>query len=518
MLLRPRLHDDSITDCGGEPLAADLSTTAQDLIGPIRQILFRVAPLGIEVHLKQDLNVRRNQPLAYFMSNPPTSDGLHSLVPTMVTDKSTFDPTYADRYKDRNARKLAKILECLKGTSATLDIGCNNGYLDNGILSQNPSCTCHAVELDRSAIQFNLLSNPQFELFETNVTDFRFQRSYDAIVYNAVHHHVIGKFGQQVAMRVWDDIVDHCNQTLIFETGILSEKGKYYWKTAIAKLFESDEKHIQELFRRIGARLQSVEVVDRVPIHGTERDLFRISLHPIDSEQNLKQHSAAVFGNAAEDDDQLSVIQSFRRTHGRHGQQLVSIDEPASNGDHMFAETNFHLLERSGSREKIFAKQIIRDFYKTAREFSVHRQVEHPRVVQLIGYSESYGLLFPYVDWNPFGSIDWQAIENAEAISNEVGAFYEYANSKMIKTGQLDVEPYSTTERRLIDIIDIHSFNFLAEVKENRVTDWCVIDMEYFSNDNAARNQHHRRHLMRIMSGASSGIRGVLSSITRMFE
>lgn len=49
---------------------------------------------------------------------------------------------------------------------------------------------------------------------------FLFDQTCDLIVYNAVHHHVLGKYSLEVTWRVWNDVVGHCRQMLIFETGL----------------------------------------------------------------------------------------------------------------------------------------------------------------------------------------------------------------------------------------------------------------------------------------------------------
>ena len=53
---------------------------------------------------------------------------------------------------------------------------------------------------------------------DDDTVGFFFDQTCDLIVYNAVHHHVLGKYGPEVAWRAWNGVVGHCRQMLIFET------------------------------------------------------------------------------------------------------------------------------------------------------------------------------------------------------------------------------------------------------------------------------------------------------------
>ena len=51
--------------------------------------------------------------------------------------------------------------------------------------------------------------------------------------------------------------IDHCNKTLIFETGMLSEVSPdLYWKEEIRKNFNNDVEHLLKLRQLIGPRLK----------------------------------------------------------------------------------------------------------------------------------------------------------------------------------------------------------------------------------------------------------------------
>ena len=135
------------------------------------------------------------------------------------------------------------------------------------------------IDLDRKVVKSDLLSNENFTFFECDIADYKFDKNYDIIIYNSVHHHIYGKYGKLAALETFKDIIDHCNKTLIFETGMITEQGNYYWKDAISKDFSSDSDHFNKLLDIIGPRLKEVTTLDKLVIHGSKITLLKISLY-----------------------------------------------------------------------------------------------------------------------------------------------------------------------------------------------------------------------------------------------
>ncbi|MFA5385620.1 MAG: class I SAM-dependent methyltransferase [Eubacteriales bacterium] len=189
----------------------------------------------------------------------------------------SFDANYYRSYKGRNDIKAGLVLGHIGPASSVLDIGCNSGYMSEALLMAGKAETCHGVELSRAIVSGSLLEDSRFKLFECDITDFEFPQSYDAVLYLAVHHHVFGKYGKSVAMDLWRKIVNHCSRVMFFETGLLTGRGDLYWRDEMAKHYSSDKEHIDELLSFSGGRIDSVEVLARLSMNGTDRPIYKIT-------------------------------------------------------------------------------------------------------------------------------------------------------------------------------------------------------------------------------------------------
>lgn len=424
----------------------------------------------------------------------------------MQRDKNTFDATYAARYVERNAEKVSRIISRLENPASVLDLGCNAGYVDAAALAAFPRATCHGVELEASVVDKELLANPRFALTVSDVVDFRFDRTYDAVIFNAVLHHVLGKYGKEVALDLWTRIVDHTNRELFFETGIAAEAGEYYWKDAILREFGGDEFYYSELIRRIGPRLARMDVVAELPIHDAVRLLHRFELHPLGSEFDSKAAPNQVYADGFWDDSQLELLQEYRRTEGSRRQRLIPLSEAgAGESSHVFRGTSFYELRDKSSGDMLFAKRMVSDPYKQMREYLIHTQVAHPRIEACLGVSARYGLVFRKAAGVPLDEIDWSAIRNRERIAAEIDAFFAECAELTFQPGRFDLDPLTSgAARSLLDTVDLHKHNFLCHQVGAEVVAWSFVDLEYYANENAARNARHRDEIIRMVLGKNT--------------
>ncbi len=422
---------------------------------------------------------------------------------SMLRDKDTFDATYAERYTERNRIKVEKILQALDHPASVLDLGCNAGYVDAAVLDRFPQARCHGVELEQSVVDPQLLANDRFTLTVSDVVDFRFEQTYDAVIFNAVLHHVLGKYGKETAFRLWTDIVDHTNCELFFETGIAEEHGDYYWKDAILREFGGDELYYSELIRRIGPRLKRMDVVAELPIHRAVRLLHRFELHPLGSEHDLKSSPDRIYADAYLNDDRLQPIEEYRRTEGSAGQRLIPAD---SSSENVFQSTRFFKLRNTATDELLFAKQILNDPLKQMREFQIHQQVEHPRLLNCLGVSKNHGLVFPWYEAVPLPQIDWPTVENKDEVAKQIEDFFHEANKLRFQPGELDIDPLASVAARTVaETVDLHANNILVQVAGQRVTDWRVIDLEHYTNSNGERNQRHLQSILQTILRPKKG-------------
>ena len=190
----------------------------------------------------------------------------------------SFDANYYRSYKDRNDIKTGLVLNHIGPVKSVLDIGCNSGYMSEALLKSGKAEICHGVELCRGIITSYLFDNPRFKFFERDITDFEITQNYDAVLYMAVHHHVFGKYGKDVALRLWEKIISRCRGVLFFETGMLTGQGDLYWRDEMAKHYHSDKEHLDELFSLAGNRITSVEVLAMLSMNGVDRPIYKITL------------------------------------------------------------------------------------------------------------------------------------------------------------------------------------------------------------------------------------------------
>ena len=410
-------------------------------------------------------------------------------------ENSTPDYTYANRYVNRNFKKIQMIINNLPGTYNTaLDIGCNQGYILKELLRQKKIKKGYGLDLDKTLLDKELLDNDNFEFYENNIMDFKFPKTYDLILYLSVHHHIFGKYGSKTAFELFNKIVEHCNQTLIFESGMISELGPYlYWKDEIKYCFNSDLEHLQKLTHLIGPRLKKVEIIGQLPIHNSTRPIIKFSFHPLGSKYDLRvDNEIDFYGNYfLENENDFEIIDEFKRTIGSKNQKLISINKISTNERshyRIFDETYFYKVKSKKNSEIYFAKKIVVDKFKQLREFLVLTQISHPKIIKLIGVSRNLGLIFPYLDWQPLDSVNFKEINNKNSFIKEINTFFDYASNKQISMGILDYESEVAGERRLIDIVDFHCGNFLLKITNNKIEDWRVVDFEYYSNNNFKRN------------------------------
>lgn len=417
-------------------------------------------------------------------------------------DLNTFDPSYAERYNERNQHKISAIVRAMHPVQTMLDIGCNQGYVSQICLDLNLVQHVTGVELDGKVISPTLLANPRFQLVESDVVEFRFDQTYDVIVYTAVHHHIVGKYGLLTALEVWRDLVDHCNQYFFFETGLIAEVGDYYWKSELQKLFDHDSSHLTMLLNHIGPRLKAVTPIAQLPIHGTSRTLYKIDLHPKIPEFDLKAQLEQFYGSMYSTSTDWEPVAEFRRTVGSVQQRLLQLPLQPDEEENIFPLTRFFLLRNTRTREQAFAKKTAHDPYKEMREFMILMNTSHPRRVPLKFVHDSYGLVFPYLgDWIPLDNVPFARVKNRDYLMKELESFFEYAAYTTVSTGLLDLEPGAQHVVRTIgDIVDFHPHNFLVKLNDQFIVDWVVIDFEYFSNDLARRNANNLRRIRELIN------------------
>lgn len=401
-----------------------------------------------------------------------------------------YDPTYSIRHDSRNRKRVNLIVKNMSACNKLLDIGCNKGYFSQSILENNLALHVDAVELNRGVVDDVLQSNDRFTLYEKDIVDFYFEKKYSIIIYGAVHHHVLGNHGYLESMHLWNRIVNHCETSIFFETGMLNEGSRWYWQRRIRRYYSGDEEYIGALLQAIGPRLKRVTIIGKYWIHQIRRWLLRIDLWPYDNvNESFYRYD---FSNTS-----LNKLKSYYRTIGSKKQKLLALDE---NNDRSLTKTSINNIVYEGTIFSIYKnseknilfwnKKILDDNFKEAREYCIGQQIDNNLFIKPITIKSDIGLIYPYIKLKKISEIDIRVNKNKINLINQLLDLFEYAYNVRINMGNLDLNPHSHKKlRRLIDIIDINQSNILIkEIDNNMCEIGAIVDLEYFCNHNKARN------------------------------
>jgi hypothetical protein len=423
---------------------------------------------------------------------------------------SRFDPTYYKRYVRRNRKKVQAILESVDQSSKLLDIGCNHGYVVKAFFDRGLIDDAEGIDLDISVVDPELLKNENFSFFQGNILDFHFEKTYDAIIFNSVFHHIFGTFGKDAALKLWDEIIDHSNRVLIFETGVLTEMGEHYWKDEFLKHYSSDENILQVLLMRIGPRLKKCEKIASLPIHWTRRPMYKIELYPIDSDYNLKKEEKGFYKGYLSTEENWVVVSEYQRTQGSKKQRLLEVVESPLDGELVHTEASFFLLTSKNGTGSAFGKKILNDPFKKMREFFLLKNVKHRNVVRLLEVNNDYGFVFPYYNWQSIENVNFSGILNAPWFAQEIISFFRWASLEKIVPGILDINPVERgATRTLLEIVDLHPCNFLVKIENNKIQNWVMIDLEYAFNQGSFHNEQHLHKILKLVSQGNYKIQWV---------
>lgn len=404
-------------------------------------------------------------------------------------DDRGYDKTYSLRHPRRNRRKAKAILRGLPEVPTILDVGCNAGIYSDRLLQRSPTCRVTGVDLSPDALDTRLLGNDRFTFLQGDVADIELSCRYDAVLYLAVHHHVFARRGKETAIRTLEKLLARCNRFFIFESGILSEEGNWYWKEALAHYYLSDDGIYQELFTLAGARLKRVHTIAKLPIHGVVRPIVMLELDPITAAE------AQEFPLPACDMD-LQLLEWFQRTAGSRSQALI----PTGSAHAVYAGTHFSLLQDAAGGARYFGKLHTDSISKPWYEAQLHSEVRHPRIVPALSHHPEYGLVFPFCPYRKFSDLDPAEISNSRQFLGELRDFHNEARRIELSISDRD-SPEKMSKIRLIDAVDLHPANLLVDVMDGVVRDWKFVDMELYARHNRIRNLSHLLAISRVLGG-----------------
>lgn len=395
------------------------------------------------------------------------------------------DQRYHLRHASRSTDRAVAMTDFLRSAETILDVGCNRGVTSRHFLEHLPRALVTGIEISRQTVDPQLLNSDRFEFIEANVCDVSLPQSYDAIVYGAVHHHIFRERGLTEAVRVWRTLAAACKHQLFFETGHLTEGGRWAWQRAIRGYFRTDEEHIFYLLRCIEDRIRSFEVVGKFRIHGVRRWLIRISLEP------SRMHDMNL-SNCVRLAPDLSRSTPLLRSFGSRNQTLAPAADALADSPVRF----FRVELESGA---FFVKQALHAPRALDKEFEIGRKVDYAWAVRPLGRMEDGSLVFPWLDATRLLDAASDPGENRQLLADSLISIWKQCLRTPCRMPDGPLLPSSPTTR-LADVVDLNPNNFLVEgaADAGRLR---LVDFEPQSNHYRWKNRIHvSRMLLRLRS------------------
>ncbi|MCB1054779.1 MAG: class I SAM-dependent methyltransferase [Acidobacteria bacterium] len=417
------------------------------------------------------------------------------------------DATYHDRHSRRTLARARTIERHLGAAKTLLDVGCNRGLTSAHLLAAGVVDRVTGLELQRSTLAPDLLADPRFEFIEGNVCDIELTTSFDAVFYGAVHHHIVRERGLGEAIRVLRQLTSHCGQVMFFESGHITEGGRWPWQRVIRRYFRTDEEHLSYLLRSVEDQIRSFEVLGRFRIHGVSRWLLRLDLLP--GSERLKPLAGAP----------IIELDGYRRTRfvrsfGSYRQDL----KPAT------AEATDSPVELSVAhhpkKPTLFLKRARFAPGALHQEYLQGRVLSRPWAVKPLGRSTEGDLVFPWADGDKLCEVSSRPAATRAAVADDLlRLISEAARTPALQVRRLIAPP--GPQASLVDVVDFNPNNLLVEDK-NGVPMVRMVDFEIQSNHYRWRNrlhlaraletlgQHRPRAWRERLLGTLSGIRHLL--------
>ncbi len=397
----------------------------------------------------------------------------------MISKNSASDSTYHARHLGRSLKRARRIAANIDAGSTLLDVGCNNGITSQFMLEEGVADTVTGIELHATTVENSLLENPRFNLIEGDIAKLELSDNYDVCIYGAVHHHILNFNGLGIAVQTLQKLAMHTNRILFFETGQISEGGRWDWQHAIRRYFRTDEEHFYYLFSSIEHLVESYSVIGKFWIHGIRRTFFRIDLKPR-SERVIPVIPAKV--NGAPTDTDTRLIRGF----GSRDQRLVSADDPAEKD----SPCMFWIRDDSAT-SKSFVKQHRHRPAAAILEWQIGQAMTNDWAVRPEATTELPGSLeFPYME----GASNISAFFNApdderRSIAEQLLRIFSDAR-KIAPNLTARVLLPAPKNSSALDLCDFNANNFLI-VNQGDALAVRVVDFEQQSCQYSARNRLH---------------------------
>ncbi|MEW7983986.1 MAG: class I SAM-dependent methyltransferase [Candidatus Sedimenticola endophacoides] len=393
------------------------------------------------------------------------------------------DSLYHRRHSKRSLRRAERIAEYIQPGDEILDVGCNQGVISDCILRDSKPSSVTGVELSRDTVSKVLFDNPEFDFIEGNICDIRLDKQFDVIVYGAVHHHILRERGLSEAVRVWRSLAGRCRRHLFFETGHITEGGRWAWQRKLRCYFNTDEEHIFYMLRTIDESIRGFEVVGKYMMHGAYRWLIRIDF------ASEREALSAPGAESRLADLDLTSGRSYGRNFGSKNQRLLDVSE----GGH---DSPVRFYDVSGGNDRFFVKEARHWLLPLWQEYRIGRSLDAEWAVKAHGMMRENILVFPYVDG--FKILEYDHRNDAECadLARQLLRIWAYCKKNKIPDSYpggnlLPLEKGAV----LADVIDLNPNNFIVE----RKGEGCclrLVDFEPQSNHYQWKNRMHMAKIL----------------------
>lgn len=393
------------------------------------------------------------------------------------------DAKYHYRHQKRTFQRAEKIAAFITSGSRVLDVGCNNGITSNYILRNTAAACVVGVELSASTVSQDVRNNDRFDFIEGNICDLKIEGVFDSIVYGAVHHHILREKGLGESIKVFRKLISHCKSQLFFETGHITEGGRWEWQRAIRRYFHTDEEHMHYLMRSVEERIEEIKIIGKFRIHGVSRWLIRIKLNDRqDGEEGL-------FDQLPLDVVSLDLIPFRRmvRTFGSSKQRIY--DGLDISGE---SPNWFYIVEMG--KKRFFVKQAVHSPFALLQEARIALQSAPSFGVSPVGRTDKVALIYPYVEGKSL--FDYVAVNPRfrSEIARQIINIWEKSSTETMSASYGLLLPLASNSK-LSSVIDLNQNNFLIDERSDGVS-VMLVDFEPQSNHYDWKN---RIHISRIL-------------------
>lgn len=390
------------------------------------------------------------------------------------------DPSYHDRHTRRTLGRARAIERSLTGSNcpskSLLDVGCNRGITSSYLLDVGAVDEVVGVELERETVMPSLQADHRFTMMQGDITVLPLLQSFDVVVYGAVHHHVFRNYGLGTAVRVLQKLVDQARYALFFETGHITEGGRWGWQKSIRRYFRTDEEHLFYLAKSIEPRLSGFSIVGRFWIHGSRRWLIRFDLTAPSKSNHLTSKLGPIVSK-----------QAYIRAFGSSKQALLAKTSHLHD-----SPTEFFVQNDQG--KDVFRKSYLHHLGSAEQEYDIGRKVVHPWAVSAKSIQPDRTLIFPFVEGSPIHALNGLAQAERDSIASQLLRIWKEASKTRISAKESLLLPRKD-QARLLDVIDINRGNVIVD-KIGGAPVVKVIDFEPHSNHNRWRNRLHFAGMM----------------------